>query len=51
MESTFTKNERKFFTPVPGAPQSTSSSEKVQGDTSLKIYGLGQTDVVLDGFL
>jgi len=51
MESTFTKNERKFFTPVPGAPQGASRSEKVQGDTSLKNYGLGQADVVFDGFL
>jgi hypothetical protein len=51
MESTFTKNERKFFTPVPGALQGACGSEKAQGDTSLKNYGLGQTDVVFDGFL
>jgi hypothetical protein len=51
MESTFTKNERKFFTPVPGAPQRASRNEKAQGDTSLKNYGLQLTDVVFDGFL
>jgi acetyl-CoA carboxylase carboxyltransferase component len=31
MESTFTKNERNFFTPVPGAPQGACGSEKSAG--------------------
>jgi hypothetical protein len=51
MESTFTKNERNFLHRCRVHCRGLAEAKKAQGDTSLKNYGLGQTDVVFDGFL